>query len=284
MVSVLGFGGSPIGYAETPQADVDALLNHALDLGLNAIDTAECYRDSEEKIGKAVGHRRADYYLFTKCGHASGFDEPDWDPAMLAKQIDRSLTRLQTDHVDIVQLHSCSLEILKRGDVIDVLKRAKEAGKTRYIGYSGDREEAVFAVECGAFDSLQCSVSIADQQPIDLFLLRAVEAGVGIIAKRPVANVAWERGADPGYYGHEYWERLNKLNYDFLKGPEAVRTALLFTLAQPGVATAIVGTTRPERYAENVKLLEGGPLRQDEFEAIRERWRACVESDWVGSQ
>ena len=86
-VSVLGFGGAEIGYQGATVATVEALLNSALDAGLNIIDTAECYADSEEKIGQTVGHRRKDFFLFTKCGHASGIDLPDWDPKLLEKFI-----------------------------------------------------------------------------------------------------------------------------------------------------------------------------------------------------
>src|SRR5665647_2693021 len=136
-VSVLGFGGAEIGFGEISLSIVDRLLGNALDAGLNVIDTAECYKASEELIGQAVKHRRKDYYLFTKCGHAAGIDAPDWDPKMIAQSIDRSLERLQTDYVDLIHLHSCSEEILRDGEVISVLKRAQEAGKTRYIGYSG---------------------------------------------------------------------------------------------------------------------------------------------------
>ncbi len=66
----MGFGGSEIGYEQTPADTVGRLLGGALDAGLNVIDTAECYPESEELIGRAVSHRRADYYLFTKCGPA----------------------------------------------------------------------------------------------------------------------------------------------------------------------------------------------------------------------
>lgn len=163
-VSILGFGGAEIGYEDSSVSQVERLLGSALDAGLNVIDTAECYKTSEELIGKAVGHRRDEYYLFTKCGHASGFEQPDWDPQMLSQSIDRSLRRLGTDYVDLIHLHSCSEELLRQGDVIDVLKRAKEAGKVRYIGYSGDRSAAMYAVTCGAFDTLQTSVNIADQE------------------------------------------------------------------------------------------------------------------------
>jgi aryl-alcohol dehydrogenase-like predicted oxidoreductase len=97
MVSVLGFGASEIGFEETDQGTVDQLLGTALDAGLNVIDTAECYKISEELIGNTISHRRDDYYLFTKCGHASGLEFTDWDPKMLELSIDRSLKLSKLD-------------------------------------------------------------------------------------------------------------------------------------------------------------------------------------------
>jgi aryl-alcohol dehydrogenase-like predicted oxidoreductase len=281
-LSVLGFGGAEIGFEGAPQSDVEALLNSALDAGLNVIDTAECYADSEEKIGRAVGKRRDEFHLFTKIGHSSGFSEADWDPAMLAKQIDRGLQRLQTDRVDLIQLHSCSEDLLRKGDVVDILKRAKEAGKTRYIGYSGDSMAAKYAVDCGAFDALQTSVNIADQESIDLTLPTAAAKGMGVIAKRPIANVAWVKGTDPGSYGYVYWQRLQELQFPFLSQSDAVSVALRFTLAQPGVCVAIVGTVKPERWAKNAQLLEAGPLPRETVDAIRTRWAECRKPDWTG--
>jgi len=284
-VSILGFGGAEIGFEGADAATVDRLLGSALDAGLNIIDTAECYKDSEELIGKTVAGRRSDYYLFTKCGHASGLEGGDWNPKMLAESIDRSLKRLKTDYVDVVHLHSCNEETLRQGDVIDVLKRAKERGKTRYIGYSGDHKAALYAVECGAFDSLETSINIADQEAIELTLPKAVERGMGVIAKRPIANVAWKYDAKPDVQYHRaYWERLQQLRYDFLKAPmqEVVSTALRFTLAQPGVCTAIVGTAKPDRWVENAKLVAQGRLPDATVEAIRRRWSEAAGSDWIG--
>ena len=166
-VSLLGFGGAEIGYGQAAQATVDRLLGEALDAGLNVIDTAECYLTSEALIGHAVAHRRREVYLLTKCGHASGLPWPDWDPRLLTPSIERSLQRLRTDAVDVVQLHSCAADVLCQGDVIDVLQRAREAGKTRYLGYSGDGEAARYAIACGAFDTLQTSLNIADQEAIE---------------------------------------------------------------------------------------------------------------------
>ena len=148
-VTVLGFGGAEIGFEKATPDAVARLLDDALDAGLNVIDTAECYLQSEELIGQAVSSRRSDFYLFTKCGHPEKPGEGDWRPESLLRSIERSLQRLRTDRVDLVQLHSCSEDELRKGDVIDALLRARDKGYTRYIGYSGDGQAARFAIESG---------------------------------------------------------------------------------------------------------------------------------------
>ena len=285
-VSVLGFGGSEIGYEHASRETVAQLLNGALDAGLNVIDTAECYYNSEELIGEAVSHRRKEFYLFTKCGHPHGFGEhADWSKNSILESIQRSLERLKTDKVDIVQLHSCSETELRKGEAIEALQTAREKGYTRYVGYSGDSHAARLAVETGAFDTLQTSINIADQEAIELTLPLARERQMGVIAKRPIANAAWKTGHRPiDSYHHEYFERLRKLNYDFLRGDinRSISTALRFTLSVPGVHTAIVGTKKPERWRENARLLEAGALSENEFHAIRECWEECAPRTWIG--
>ena len=280
-VTVLGYGGAEIGFENASQETVNQLLNAALDAGLNLIDTAECYPDSEKKIGEAVASRRKEYFLFTKCGHASGIDLPDWDPKLLELHIERSLRRLKTDCLDLVQLHSCDEAALRKGEAIEALRRARAAGKTRFIGYSGDSTAAAYAVECGVFDTLQTSCSIADQESIELTLPKAKAAGMGVIVKRPVANAAWRTGQKPTEaYHHVYWDRLQDLKYDFLAGDLAhsVSIALRFTLAQEGVTTAIVGTKNPERWAANAKMLADAA----EIAAIRARWKQVAPAEWTG--
>lgn len=297
-VSALGFGGSELGWDGVSQPDVDRLLGAALDAGLNAMDTAACYFDSEEKIGRALaGRPRDSYHLFTKCGHASGLPHEDWTPELVEASIERSLRRLKTDYVDLVQLHSCSAETLRRGDLVEALERARDAGKTRFIGYSGDGENARCAVESGAFDTLQTSINLADQEALELTLPSARARGMGVIAKRPLANVAWRIGQPPedGHedtvldkdgYGDEYKRRLQALAYDFLDAPlqDAVAMALRFTLSVPGVDTAIVGTTRPGRWQQNADLLKAGPLSERAYGTIRRRWREAARADWVGQE
>src|SRR6266513_3988320 len=283
-VSVLGFGGSEIGYEKASPETVAKLLNSALDAGLNVIDTAECYYNSEELIGQSVSDRRKEFYLFTKCGHPHGFGEhADWSKESILESIQRSLRRLKTEKIDIVQLHSCSETELKKGEAIEALQTARDRGYVRYIGYSGDSHAARFAVETGAFDTLQTSINIADQEALNLTLPLAREKKMGVIAKRPIANAAWKTGHRPiDSYHHEYFERLRKLNYDFLSHDfeKSISIALRFTLSIPGVNTAIVGTKNPERWEQNAKLLREGALSDAEFAAIRERWEECAPRTW----
>jgi aryl-alcohol dehydrogenase-like predicted oxidoreductase len=171
--------------------------------------------------------------------------------------------------------------------VIDALQRAREAGKTRYLGYSGDGEAARYAIACGAFATLQTSINIADQEAIEWTLPLARARGMGVLAKRPLAHVAWQHGtrpADP--YVQVYWERLRQLDYDFLRQglAAAVGMALRFTLSVDGVHTAIVGSAQPGRWWQNAALLAAGPLAQEPFAAIRARWRATAGAEWHGEE
>jgi len=286
-VSVLGFGGSEIGFERAEPSRVRRLLQEALDAGLNVVDTAECYGDSEALVGQAIADRRQDYYLFTKCGHFEGTGRDDWSVASLEASIARSLTRLRTDHVDLLQLHTCTEDDLRRGEVIEVAERARQRGQTRFIGYSGDGPAARYAVECGRFDTLQTSVNVADQEALHLTLPLARARGVGVIAKRPIANAAWRSGERPANaYHHAYWDRLQRLDYAFLRRPvaESIGIALRFTASLPGIDTLIVGTTQPGRWRENAALLDAGPLPDSEMDAITRRWQQVADDSWVGQR
>jgi hypothetical protein len=94
-----------------------------------------------------------------------------------------------------------------------------------------------------------------------------------VIAKRPIANAVWRTGAKPkDAYHHPYWDRVQALDYDFLHGD----------LSQPGVHTAIVGTTKPGRWRENAALLQTGKLPHEQIASIRARWNEVADSSWVG--
>lgn len=271
-VSTLGLGGNDLN--ECSEQEAERLIQHAIEIGFNVIDTAESYKESEERIGRALGFRRDDCYIFTKCGHADNFDLPAWSPQLLEASIERSLRRLRTDHLDMVFLHSCSLRHLQRGDVITSLQRAQQAGKVRFIGYSGDREAARFAANCGAFDALELSLNIADQEAIDQLIPLALKYDMGVTAKRSLANVAWKPRTTPlDEPTRIYRDRLQKLRYAFLQSEDAIDIALRFAASVPGVHTAIVGTTKLGHLESNVRAVDAGPLTQEQFEAIRARWK-----------
>ena len=299
-VGVLGFGAGEIGSENTPFKIVDRMVGEALEAGLNVIDTAPLYSDSEEKLGRALQGRRDQFLLFTKCGrhlprksHWKGFwlrakrkvrrwtdqsdppeyQSPEWQPGVLEWNIEQSLRRLKTDRIDLIQLHSCSEETLRRGEVIEVLERARQAGKVRHIGYSGDGMAALYAVRCGHFDALQISLNIADQEALDLTVPLARQRGLGVIAKRPIANALWRIPRPENIYYQSYWDRLQELGYDFLAGGRALEMALRFTLSVSGLHTMIVGTTNPVHLRQNVEFAAAGVLDGEQFDAIRNRWK-----------
>ncbi|HEY3414482.1 MAG TPA: aldo/keto reductase [Armatimonadota bacterium] len=285
-VSGLGFGGAPIGYLETDQQRISVVLNELLDAGVNVIDTAASYAGSEEAIGRAVGHRRADYVLVSKCGQA--FDDVPgeaWSPAVISATVDRALRRLKTDHLDVMLLHSCTLEVLQKGEALGALIGARDAGKIRFAGYSGDNDAAAFAAASPEVTVVEMSINICDQSNIDRALAVAREHHVGVIAKRPVANTAWRPldSLDGMYqaYAKAYHERfgamgmtLEELGLD-PSITDWTQVALLFTLAQPGIATAIVGTTNPDNARRNVETLARGPLPEEAVAKIRAAFRSA---------
>lgn len=288
-VSVLGFGGAELGFDDgVTDQQVAALLHPAIEAGLNVIDTASAYLASEQLLGRALVGRRDKVHLFTKCGATDGFSRSDWSARGIRSQLEQSLRALKTDRVELLQLHSCGIDTLERGEALDTLEALKREGKTRFIGYSGDGDAAVWAVKCGRFDALQTSINVADQLVLEQALPLAAKASMGVIAKRPVANVAWRHGdggPEDGYHS-SYWRRLRTLDFEFTKLPlkEAVGIALRFTAFQPGLSTAIVGSSSPGRWAENAALLAQGALAPEELAAIRTRWKERAKSDWVGQQ
>jgi aryl-alcohol dehydrogenase-like predicted oxidoreductase len=294
-VSAVGFGAAEIGFEHTDDSTVDALLGVALDVGINVIDTAAMYCDSEEKIGRVLRGKRKEFLLFTKCGRPSGtrraeferrkgdeWETLDWHPASLEQNIEQSLRRLQTDRIDLIQLHSCSQTILLRGEVQEVLHCARQAGKVLHIGYSGDGPAAEQAIQSGSFEAVQVSINVADQEALDSTVPLARQLGTGVIAKRPVANGLWRTTSRPERNRfHAYWERLKELRYDFLQGESAFSTALRFTLTVAGVHTAIVGTTNPYHLRKNAEYWAQGPLHDGQFDEIRAQWKRIARSDWV---
>ncbi|MFC3928922.1 aldo/keto reductase [Streptococcus caprae] len=207
----MGFGAGHIGLDHQDEKQIDYLLNEILDFGINLIDTARGYGQSEERIGKFLSHRRQDTVLSTKVGYSiPGYE--DWSSGIITAGIDHALKLLKTDYLDIVHLHSCDKEILERGEVIEALLAAKQAGKIRAAAYSGENEGLQYAVDLQVFDSIECSVNIFELNSLKQQVKQAKEQGMGVIAKRPIANAPWRYDTRPvGEYVEPYWERMQQL-------------------------------------------------------------------------
>ncbi len=278
-VSVLGLGAGQLGEERVSEEAAAALLNGALDLGVRLIDTARGYGLSEERIGRHVGRRRDAFLLSSK----GGYDMPgtsDWSPASVTASLERSLRLTRSERIDLFHLHSCPVEVLRRGDLQDCLDAAVAAGKIGFAAYSGDNEHLAFAAESGRFASVETSVNLADQ-----WNLREVvrhRPALGVIAKRPLANAPWRFAERPaGHYAELYWERLRELDLD-PAGLDWDEFALRFTAYAPGVHTAIVGTTNLEHLRRNIDLVSRGPLPAQALSEIDQAWRR-VGRDWPSS-
>src|SRR5581483_3693890 len=147
-VTQLGYGSMGLrgpktwGVRVVSDADAEQMLNSVLDAGINFIDTAPDYGVSEERIGRFIGHRRDEFYLATKCGCVYTQHEDHlelahvWEPDVVRRNLETSLGRLGTDHIDILQFHGGDAETLQRAGLIDQLCEFRDQKLIRFIGSS----------------------------------------------------------------------------------------------------------------------------------------------------
>lgn len=268
-VSALGLGAGQIGRADLDEADVAELLHGALDLGITLIDTARGYGASEERIGRHLAARRDEFVLSSKGGYDMA-GHADWSPGSVTASIDRTLRLTRSERIDIFHLHSCPAEVLRRGDLQDALDRAVSAGKVGVPAYSGDNQDLACAVESGRFGSIEASINLADQW--NLRQVVGPRTGLGVIAKRPIANAPWRFAQRPvGDYAEAYWERLHTLGLD----PAPLgwdELALRFTAHAPGVHCAIAGTSKLPHLRRNAAAVGRGPLSAEVLAGIDAAW------------
>jgi predicted aldo/keto reductase-like oxidoreductase len=181
-VSRIGFGALQIA-TKMEYSEADRLLNAALDSGINIIDTARGYQDSEERMGRALSHRRDEYVLVTKSGGQTkkGF----WEA------LDESLQRLRTDSIDVYLFHGAekgSEEYIFQGETtIECMREAREQGKIRHIGFSSHSCEATRDhAESGAFDVLMYPISYVGDEAVESGLVTDVaKADLGFLGMKP---------------------------------------------------------------------------------------------------
>jgi len=257
-IPVVGLGAMQLGSPAVSDADAERLLRRALELGVGLIDTARSYGLSEERIGRFLGAHRDRFILSTKLGYGvEGI--PDWTGAAVTRGIEEARARLRTDVIDIVHLHSCDLATLLAGEVVEALARAVDRGYVRLAAYSGENEPLAQAVATGAFRVVQASVNVCDQAALAGPLARAAGAGVGILAKRPLATAPWRpAGAEPVYVA-----RFRAIAGEAGPIDDWADTALRFAAFAPGVSACLVGTHRVEALESAVRSVERGPLPGD---------------------
>ena len=280
-VPPVGLGAGPVGDATLDDVEAARLLHGAIDLGLTFVDTAPGYGLSEERIGRHLAGRRASFLLSTKLGYGVP-GVPDWTPACIARGVDQALSRLRTDVLDVAHLHSCPLDTLAGSGVVEALAAAVRAGKVRVAAYSGENEALAWAVSSGAFGSVQASVNLCDQGSLSSALALAASRGLGVVAKRPLANTPWDPSAahPDDAAAAVYRTRWAALRLEDLGLPPA-ELAIRFAAFAPGVSTSIVGSRRLSHLAETSALVAKGPLPEQIRVEIEARF-AAFGHDWPG--
>lgn len=275
-VSAIGFGGGEIGDYNISDSEVDKLLNKTLDLGINLIDTARGYYSSEERIGKFISHRRDEFILSTKVGYGiKGYS--DWTYDIILAGIDEALRIMKTDYIDIVHLHSCDINVLKKGEVIEALQKAKHVGKIRIAAYSGENDALEYAINSDKFDSIMTSVNICDQYSLNNLIPNAKMKNLGVIAKRPIANAPWRFNDRPfGNYAEEYWLRWKEMNLP--EQEDWLDTFLRFSVFAEGVDSVIIGTTNISHIKTNIEIIGKGPLQPNLVNQIK----TLFNKNWIG--
>jgi aryl-alcohol dehydrogenase-like predicted oxidoreductase len=307
-VSAISFGAWAIGGAWGPVDDQESLaaLHRALDLGVNFFDTADVYGDglSERLLARLRKERREEFHIATKAGRrldphtASGYNRQN-----LTSFVDRSLKNLETETLDLLQLHCPPTEAYYMPEVFDVLDDLTKVGKIRYYGVSVEKvEEALKAIEYPAVQSVQIIFNVFRQRPAELFFKEAQRRRVGILARVPLASgllagkFTRTSTFDPddhrafNRHGESFdrGETFSGLDYNIgLQAVDALRPlvppgqtmaqlALRWILMFPEVTCAIPGGKRPEQVEENVKAAELPPLSEQTMKGISEVYNQHV--------
>ncbi len=279
-VTKLGYGAMEIRGSRVwsgrpvTDSDADRILNAVLDAGINFIDTSYDYGMSETYIGRFLSKRRSEYYLATKCGctlvDCGDHDETPhvWTRDNLLRNIDVSLQRLQTDYVDLLQLHGPTPAQAEEGELLETLKEIKQSGKARWIGISSYMPNIQPFVASGEYDTFQIPYSAIEREHEDI-MAEAAGKGSGIIVRGGVGQ--GEPGAGRGAVSR--WAFYEQAKLDDLLSEGETRTGFMlrFTMTNPNMATAIVGTLKPEHLAENVRIAERGALPADVYEEAKRR-------------
>jgi uncharacterized protein len=257
-VPLIGYGTAPLGKEHISRAHAVKCLNHAIDRGITYLDTSPGY-GSEPHIGEVMKDRRDEVFLATK------IDRRSKDGVL--NEIKESLRKLQTDHVDLIQVHSVAAwadleQALAHDGAVAAAEQAKKDGLVRYIGITGHARPAILgkALEEYPFDTVLCALGMADRlitSPETFLLPRAQERNVGVIAMKVLGHGCFP---DPSL-------------------------ALRYSLGLPGVTLAIVGMDQIEQIDQNIETAATfQPLSEDELTRLIGQVRPLLEEDAQQSQ
>lgn len=250
-ISVVGFGAIKLPLIS--QKECERLLNAAIDRGINFVDTADCYGDSEEKIGLALKGRRKEFYLSTKIDERDGIG--------VRNKLERCLRRLRTGWIDLVLFHDVRGSEYDRifdSGGLETLEKARGEGKILEIGISIHQSLTMMrkAVESGVFSALMIAYSALDEDRLAVELLPTAHSmGVGLIAMKPLAG---GRLAET--------PRL-PTNKKFTRGESVAQVSLRYVLSNRNITCAIPGMMKLHELEENLQV--GRELREFTMEEIR---------------
>jgi aryl-alcohol dehydrogenase-like predicted oxidoreductase len=307
-ISSISFGTWAIGASWGAVNDQESLaaLHRALDNGVNFFDTADVYGDgrSERLLAQLRQERSEPFYVATKAGRrldphvAGGYNRQN-----LTEFVERSLKYLNTDSLDLLQLHCPPTEVYYMPEVFGVLDDLTKAGKLQHYGVSVEKvEEALKAIEYPGVKSVQIIFNIFRQRPSELFFAEARRRQVGILARVPLASGMLSGKLTPkstfaaddhrafNRHGESFdrGETFSGLDYDLgLQAVEALRSqlppgmtmatlALRWILMFPEVSCAIPGAKRPEQVDENARAADLPPLSAETMSAIEEIYNQQV--------
>lgn len=301
-VSSISFGTWAIGaeWGAVDDRESLAALHRALDNGVNLFDTADVYGDgrSERLLAQLRGERSEPFYVATKAGRrldphvASGYNRQN-----ITAFVERSLRNLETETLDLLQLHCPPTAVYYMPEVFEALDGLKKAGKLRHYGVSVEKvEEALKAIEYPDVQSVQIIFNIFRQRPHDLFFAEARRRQVGILARLPLSSgmlsgkltINSRFAADDHRAFNRHGESFDRgetfsgVDYDIgLQAVEALRPhvppgttmaemALRWILMFPAVTCAIPGAKRPEQVDENAHAADLPPLTTETMAAIED--------------
>ena len=298
-VSTISFGAWAIGSAWGPvdQRESLAALHRAIDLGVNFIDTADVY-GSEPLVAQVRRERKEQIIVATKAGRrlnphvAEGYNRKN-----LTHFVEDSLRNLQTDALDLLQLHCPPTEVYYQPDVFGVLDDLVKQGKLRYYGVSVEKvEEALKAIEYPNVQSVQIVFNIFRQRPASLFFAEAQRRKVGIIARVPLSSglLTGKMTRDSKFssddhrqfnrHGESFDRGETFSGVDFETGLQAVEElrplvpagatmaqfALRWILMFQAVTCAIPGAKRPSQAEDNIRAADLPALSEATMGKVRE--------------